>query len=102
MLSKVLLPQPDGPISDTTSPSAIDRLTPSTATTTPPCLRIGEALADVAEFEPRASSHDAHPPVFWRRVLPSMPPATAHSANTVGLGSKSRGFQFSVSTSSSA
>ena len=26
MFSNVLLPQPDGPISDTTSPSAIDRL----------------------------------------------------------------------------
>jgi len=37
MLSKVLLPQPDGPISDTTSPSAIARLTPSTATTKPWC-----------------------------------------------------------------
>ena len=36
MLSNVLLPQPDGPISDTTSPSATDRVTPSTATTTLP------------------------------------------------------------------
>jgi len=28
-----------------------------------------------------------------------MPPAIAHSANMVGLGGKSRGVQFSVSTS---
>ena len=31
MFSNVLLPQPDGPISDTTSPSATDKVTPSTA-----------------------------------------------------------------------
>ena len=34
---------------------------------------------------------------FWRRVWPSSPPATAHSANTVGPGSKSRGCQAAVS-----
>jgi hypothetical protein len=39
---------------------------------------------------------------FWRRVLPSMPPSIAHSANTVGPGSKSRGCHSGVSWSSSA
>ena len=98
----MLLPQPDGPISDTTSPSAIDRLHALDGDDDATLPRIGEALGDVAEFEPRAAGHDVHPPDFWRRVLPSMPPAIAHSANMVGPGSKSRGFQFSVSTSSSA
>ena len=44
MLSKVLLPQPEGPISDTTSPSAIDRLTFSTATTKPPWRGLAKRL----------------------------------------------------------
>ena len=39
---------------------------------------------------------------FWRRVWPSRPPSTAHSANTVGPGSNSRGCQSAVSWSSSA
>ena len=42
------------------------------------------------------------PTPFWRRVLPSMPPSMAHSANTVGPGSNSRGCQSAVSWSSSA
>lgn len=44
----------------------------------------------------------ASPPFFWRRVLPSNPPSTAHSANTVGPGSKSRGCHSGVRMSSSA
>ncbi|SPV21901.1 Uncharacterised protein [Burkholderia cepacia] len=39
---------------------------------------------------------------FCRRVLPSRPPSTAHSANTVGPGSNSRGCHSGVSMSSSA
>ena len=98
MFSNVLLPQPDGPISDTTSPSAIERLTPSTATTTLPCRGLAKRLVTLRNSR-RGSSWS---PCFWRRVVPSMPPTTAHSANISGLGVKSRGVQFSVSTSSSA
>ena len=38
----------------------------------------------------------------WRRVWPSRPPSTAHSAKTVGPGSNSRGCHSPVSWSSSA
>jgi len=42
------------------------------------------------------------PTFFWRRVLPSRPPSTAHSAKRVGAGSNSRGSQSLSRWSSSA
>src|ERR1700747_66443 len=44
MLRSVLLPQPLGPISATTSPSATVRLTPSTAVSPPPAASANRML----------------------------------------------------------
>ena len=55
MLSKVDLPQPLGPISDTTSPSRTAMLTPCTAVRWPAALR--ETHRDVAVFQPYHVRH---------------------------------------------
>ena len=51
ILRSVLLPQPLGPISETTSPSRTQKLTPCTAVSTPP-RAVGKPHRHVAVFEP--------------------------------------------------
>ena len=53
MLSKVLLPQPDGPMMDTTSPGAMEKLTSRAASTSLRLAARGKALLDADELDRR-------------------------------------------------
>src|SRR3546814_11729547 len=49
LFSRVLLPQPDGPISESTSPSLMESVTSSTDTPPPPSRGLGKRLVPLPQ-----------------------------------------------------